>query len=513
MKPRLVLLRPPMIVPRWAHASPICPPLGLAYVAAAARGAGWDVSCVDALGEAPFRRWTTGNGNFVGYGLPPEELVARAGNCDALGISVMFSHDWPTVKNIFRDLRPRMPHAVLIAGGEHLTALPEFCLSDCPELDIGVLGEGEATIVDLLKAIESGSATGVAGTVYRHAGNTRIAPGRRRLEPLESIPRPAWDLLPMENYLANGLGYGVNPGRTLPLVASRGCPFQCTFCSSPRMWTTRWRARNPDDVLDEMQDAIKRYGVRNFDLYDLTAIVRKDWVVEFAGKILERGWDITWQMPAGTRSEALDEECLRLMRSSGQRNISYAPESGSPATLRRIKKNVDLDRMTRSISAALREGMNVKLNMIMGFPHESDRHLLETAFFLARMAALGVHDAYIACFSPYPGSELFEELRGSGAIGALDSDYFLALTSYSDLRYSRSYAPRLSSRRLSFYRLGSMALFYAISYLLHPSRILRLIFNFIRGREESRLDVALRSIKDRFRPGRCAAATEASAKA
>ena len=488
-----------MMVPRWAHVSSICPPLGLAYVAAAIRKAGYDPRCVDGIGEAPFQRIALENPNFLIYGLSAQEIGERAGTCDIAGISLMFSHDWSLGKSIIQEVRKKNPSAIIIGGGEHINAVPEFCLQDCPELDICVLGEGEETTVELLKVFDNGNdLSHVKGIVYRANGAPVRNALRARISKLEDIPWPAWDLFPLENYLANKLGYGVNPGRTVAILASRGCPFECTFCSSPQMWTRHWQARATDDVIAEMKYYIENYGAQNFDFYDLTAVIRKDWVLEFCQKIIDRKWKITWQMPAGTRSEALDAESLRMMRLSGQKNLGYAPESGSPATLKRIKKKVAIERMTESIKAALKEKMNVKLNVIMGFPHETSREIFKTFAFLLRMAFLGVHDVYIACFSPYPGSELFKELERDGRIKAMDADYFLMLTSYSDLKHSYSYSPHLSNRLLRLYRLGGMALFYSLSYLLRPARLLRVVTNLIKGKEESRLDVALHNLKDRI---------------
>lgn len=214
---------------------------------------------------------------------------------------------------------------------------------------------------------------------------------------------PAWDLVPIERYLDRGLGFGVNRGRSMPMLATRGCPYQCTFCSNPEMWTTRWYARDPEQVLDEIQAYRERYGATNFDFYDLTAIVRRRWIVQFTNRILERGMVFTWQLPSGTRSEAIDGEVSGLLYASGCRNISYAPESGSPEVLDRIKKVVKLDRLERSATDAVSAGMNVKLNIIMGFPGESRRELGKTVGFLARMGFSGIHDASVSLFSPCPG--------------------------------------------------------------------------------------------------------------
>jgi radical SAM superfamily enzyme YgiQ (UPF0313 family) len=480
----------------------MCPALGLAYIAAAIRNAGFEVRCVDAVGEDPFKQIVVemGNPNFLSLGISTPEIVAQVGTCDVIGVSLMFSHDWPLAKSIIQALRQTNPHATIICGGEHVTAVPEFCLQDCPEIDICVLGEGEETIVDLLGALDTGKPLAdIPGIAYRAQEEPVQTTRRARLTQLDEIAWPAWDLFPLENYLANGLGYGVNPGRTVPLQVSRGCPYQCTFCSSPQMWTTRWKAREPDEVIREMQYYIDHYGAQNFDWYDLTSIVKKDWIVEFCTKVIERDWNITWQMPAGTRSEALDANALRLMYLSGQRNISYAPESGSPTTLKLIKKKIDCDKMAESIADALKVGMNVKLNMIMGFPHETKRHIFETVKFLKKMALLGVHDVNITCFSPYPGSELYNELRQTGEIKEMDTDYFLMLTGYSDLRFSYSYSPHFSDRQLTMYRLGGWFMFYIISFLSHPTRVFGLLRNLVQGKQESRLDVALQGLVNRFR--------------
>ena len=115
-----------------------------------------------------------------------------------------------------------------------------------------------------LKTIEQKkSLSKVNGIVYRSDEEIIINPKRSRISQLDDIPLPAWDLFPLENYLSNNLGYGVNPGRTMPMLMSRGCPFQCTFCSSADMWTTRYFARDSNRVADEIEFYQKRYDVNN----------------------------------------------------------------------------------------------------------------------------------------------------------------------------------------------------------------------------------------------------------
>ena len=124
--------------------------------------------------------------------------------------------------------------------------------------------------------------------------------------------------------------------------------------------------------------------------------------------------EFTWQLPSGTRSEAIDDEVSRLLYESGCRNMSYAPESGSPEVLKRIKKVVKLDRLEASVRGAVRSGLNVKLNIIMGFPNESRKELGQTVRFLARMGFAGVHDMSISLFSPYPGPSCITSCASRG---------------------------------------------------------------------------------------------------
>ena len=193
------------------------------------------------------------NNNFINVGLSTQQILQHLAskNFNVLFVSLMFSHDWPMSKSIIQTIKKKYPNVLLVCGGEHISASPEFCMKDCPEIDICVLGEGEETSVDLLKTFEQKkSLSGVNGIVFRSNKEIIRNPKRPRINKLDNISWPAWDLFPLENYLSNGFGYGVNSGRSMPMLISRGCPYQCTFCSSPQMWTTKWQARNVECVLD-----------------------------------------------------------------------------------------------------------------------------------------------------------------------------------------------------------------------------------------------------------------------
>ena len=153
----VTLIRPPTLIPILAHTTPICLPLGLAYIASCLRRAGHAVLIIDAVGEAPFQLTAIGRKGLVSCGLKPPQILDRVDSrTDVFGLSCMFSSDWPQVRPLVSLLAKRFPHRVIAAGGEHATRLPEFTLRDCPEMDYCILGEGEETFVELLQTLEGG---------------------------------------------------------------------------------------------------------------------------------------------------------------------------------------------------------------------------------------------------------------------------------------------------------------------------------------------------------------------
>ena len=489
---KICLIRPSIVVPANNQATMFTPPLGLAYVGGALRQAGFDVTAIDGVGESLDTRYPVDNDCYL-YGLSPAEIVARIpANATMIGINFGFSFEWPYARRLARTIRAAYPDAFLVGGGEHVTAVPADSLRD-GALDAVVLGEGEETIVEIAEILKEGrrDLSGVLGVAYLDSGGRVVVNSRRqRIRAIDSIPLPAWDLFPIRNYLDAGVGFGVNRGRSMPVLASRGCPYQCTFCSNPGMWTTRWIARDPDLLLDEMAHYQAVYGAQNFDFYDLTAIVKKSWIISFCRKIKERGMSFTWQLPSGTRSEAIDGEVARLLFDSGCRNLSYSPESGSPAVLARIKKRINIDSVVESIAACRRMAMNVKCNIILGFPGETLRHVLQTYMFIGRMAAAGAYDISVWGFSPYPGSELFDEIARRKNL-VLNDTYYDSLRSYADPKRTISYSENFSDRGLKILRFVGTAIFYVVQWSLRPWRPLRILFNLLLGREESRSEMAL----------------------
>ena len=498
---RVCLIQPSTLTSADAYGLDVVPPLGLAYIASALKAAGHYVTFVDGVGEALERYGrATGFDGLLVHGLPIDEVVARIDpHAHVIGVSSMFSNQWLFIRDLLLAIRAKYPEKLVVMGGEHVTACADYIIESCGAVDVCVLGEGEETIAELVDAYRSGrSFAGIAGIVFRQDGKAVRTPKRGRIRAIDDIPEPDWSVVPIERYIDHGITYGANLGRSIPLLASRGCPFQCTFCSSPQMWTTLWQARKPELVVAEMKKYKTRYNVTNFDFYDLTAIVRKQWIADFCKLLIKENLNVTWQLASGTRSEAIDSEITPLLYEAGCRLVIYAPESGSPEELKRIKKKVKLDRMITSMRDAHRAGIETKANMIFGMLGMTWRDVLNSYLFIARMAVIGVTNVAGYPFSPYPGSEDFAKLVANGR-AKLSDEYFLGLLMLCRNLHTKntvSYNERFGSRSLALICSGAFLLFYGVSFAVRPWRPFQIAYtNFVKREASSILTLAFTNMR------------------
>ncbi|HLD49835.1 MAG TPA: radical SAM protein, partial [bacterium] len=305
-----------------------------------------------------------------------------------------------------------------------------------------------------------------------------------RKRDVDEISWPDWDSIPIREYIDRHQINGANLGRAMPLLATWGCPYQCTFCSNPGMWTQRWIARNPKDVVDEMECYHKKYDVVNFDFQDLTAMINRQWIIDFTGELMARGLPITWQLPSGTRAEVFDAEVAGRLQRAGLRLLSFAPESGSERMLKLIKKQVDLKKMYGAMKCALEAGLKLTCFIVIGFPGETRESLRDTLKLLRKIAWMGVHDVAVTKFVPYPGSELFKELQAKGRLKLDDEFFIMPMDFYT--QNAPSFVEGISSRTLYFTMLWMFINFYGISLLRRPWRFLKAAVDVIRGVESTR---------------------------
>jgi radical SAM superfamily enzyme YgiQ (UPF0313 family) len=507
----VTFVRAPIVCSEGSINNEATPSIAFAYLSAYVKAHGYRTHIVDGIAEGLNRLWPLPKyPGFMCHGEPFEELIARIpSDSDVIAFSGMFSGEWPVLRDLILMVHERFPKALYVIGGEHATAVPEYTLRDCPPLDVVVRGEGEHTLYELLEAYGgSGDYSMVGGISFLDESGAYHENGNLpRIRDANTIPWPDWPEGYLEKFWEAGKSYGVSTARDMPFMASRGCPYSCTFCSNPQMWTTRYVLRSPEDCIAEIRSYVERYNITSLQFYDLTAIIKRDWILDFCTRLLKEDFRVSWSLPSGTRSEVLDREALRLIKESGCSYLVYAPESGSAETLAKIKKKVKLDRLEDSVLEARRQGIVVRTNLIIGFPSETRRQVFQTLLWGLKMAVRGVDEVPVFLYNPYPGSELFDELAAQGKV-RLSDDYFFVLTSINGKYISSqsvSYNPHIGAVELVFWRTLFMGANYLVSYLLYPARIVRTLRSLFSPGSSTVLEHRLKDALRRHREERASA--------
>jgi radical SAM superfamily enzyme YgiQ (UPF0313 family) len=464
------------------------PSIGLAYIGAFLKKHGHAYTAIDACGEAldrirPYER--SGAEPIMIQGLTVDEVVARVpAGTRIVGFTCLFSHCWPLVLDMARALRPRLPGAVFVAGGEHPTALPDGVLAS-GLFDLVVRGEGEETFLELVeRVLAERDWRDISGIAYAGPeGRLVTTQARSRMTAIDDLPYPDWDAWSLEAYIAAHQVTGINLGRSMPLLGSRGCPFECTFCSNPEMWTQRYLMRDAASLVDEMQFMKARYGVTSFSFMDSTFVVNRAKTLDFANTLIRRGLDISYQLPAGTRCEAFDQELATALDRSGLKNFAFAPESGDEQTLKAIKKQVSLPRLLDAVRVVLRTKMTVACFIVIGFPEDTRRGMRRTLRLVRKLAIMGVHDVAVAKFTPYPGTAYFKQLFAGQTFDPSAAELRSVISFYSST--GKSYVPGVSSKELHIRMLWMYVNFYVLSFAIRPWRVLRNFQEYFRDGVEN----------------------------
>lgn len=503
LEANVTLIRPPILqmINNLSTYGPVLP-IGLAYIAAVIRDAGHSVDVIDSPGEAiyQYNEIESPVGKLHIFGLTVDQIIDRVDpETEIIGITHMFLHEWPIIKDISERIKAKYPEMIIIIGGENATAFHQQIFHDTDAVDYCILGEGENTVVNLIHCIKAGLSTNINGVISRIQSPELKPALSNRIRNIDTIPRPAWEYFQVENYFSVADHHGVHRGRTMPILASRGCPYKCSFCSNPQMWTQKYNTRDPKEVADEMKHYVEKYKIDNFNFCDLTAIVVREWIIEFCQILKKENLPITWQLPTGTRSEILDEEVLKLLYDTGCRNITYAPESGSDRMLKIIIKKVNLSKMLRSIRTACRQEIVTRVSIIIGHPKEKRSDIWKSLWFLIKCAFIGCNDAAVFIFSPYPGNADTNQLIKEGKVAVDNNYYYIAMTRTGGS--TKTYNSVMGTSELIFMQFFMMSVFFTISYLTHPWRVIRVISSVFTGKEKTHMDAVIRTqVSKRFRP-------------
>ena len=495
----VVLINPPQIFTKSQVVAGVTPPLGPAYLAAVLDNKGYKVKIIDALGEKPdqFMQY----GNFTLRGLTFQEIIRQIPKeTDIIGISNLYTFAFPMVSKLAKEIKSNYPNIPVVLGGAHVASLPQITMMD-PSIDYIIISEGEESFLDLCEALNGdGKVSHIDGFGYKKGAEIFINPKTQFIKDLDSIPFPKRDLLPMENYQAIEEPHGAVRGRWTTMIATRGCPYSCSFCNTPAIWQRKWRPRSPNCVVDEMEELKINYGINDFHFEDENMSVNKNWMMEFCNTLINRRLDIGWQLSNGVRAESVTVELATKMKASGLSNLGVAPESGTQRVLQEvINKKLDLKKVETAVKNASDMGITITSYFIIGFPDETKSEINQTIKFARKLARLGLDECSVNTFQLVPGCELFNKMVNEKEI-KIDEGFFSDFGQMGDLAGVKTWSRTLTSKDLSRLKMKAYGSFYLTSFLYNPSKFLRLLKNLINSVQETKSERVLHTLIKRYNP-------------
>jgi radical SAM superfamily enzyme YgiQ (UPF0313 family) len=304
-------------------------------------------------------------------------------------------------------LKESCPTALIVFGGSHATIMSVDIINKNVDVDIVVRGEGEETLLEIADCVaEEGKFDQVAGITFRKNGKTVQTPDRPFIQNLDKLPYPAYHLLPLEKYQPAGSFFGK---RILPIMSSRGCPFNCSFCASSKMFGKKFRARSPKSVVDELEWLKNEHGAEAFSFYDDTLTLDKERCQEIFEQMRKRKIDAPWD--CFTRTDQISKELLIKMKIAGCQFVTFGVESGSAQLLEAMGKGTTVEQNETAIKWAKEAGLLVATSVVVGYPGETVETLKETFDFIYRVRPNAV---YLCAATPFPGTALYELVKNLG---------------------------------------------------------------------------------------------------
>jgi anaerobic magnesium-protoporphyrin IX monomethyl ester cyclase len=455
-------------------------PIGLANFVAVVRRVGHQCQVLDSFGLAPnnFEQ----KGRFVFRGLTPDKLVEKIhAETKAICLYAINAANHESTLAILKKAKmlfPELPILVL----ENTQAVTSYSLRHVLKdfFDSGasfvVTGESEERALFLLSLIEKGEPIGrLEGIAQIEDGKIQYSPPEKKIENLDQLPFPAWDLFPIQNYWKLGYAHGpLTSKRYLPILTSRGCPYPCKFCVIPELNDTKWRARSAKSVVDEMEHFQKTLGVSEFHVEDVDPTVNDARTQSLCQEILSRKLKVSWKLCSGTKVETIkSEETVALMAKAGCTYVSISPESGSEELVKKMGKPFNYKHAVKMIHAMKRSGIRTQACFVLGFPGETDEDRALTRKMVHELTKEGLDEIAQFIITPVPGSAIHSQFNGYQSI----SDLIFSPTWREDYE-------KLNSFRVRLYR---DFLLWKLRY--HPLVLLKQPFQFLSRRFETKMEM------------------------
>jgi anaerobic magnesium-protoporphyrin IX monomethyl ester cyclase len=400
---------------RWPHYEPTGSsympfPFYLTYATAVLEKAGFAVKLVDAVAEK----------------LHDTEFISRVNQFQP--DLVLLETSTPTINvdlKIAKNIKQDNGNNIKIAlSGPHVSVVKDSILKEADWIDYVLVGEYEYTLRDLaIQLNKNESLNTISGLIFRDNGNIVSNTARPPIENLDELPRPAYSQLPMLDYNDDATGL---PKPNVQMWASRGCPFQCNFCLWPQViyGNHRYRARDPIQVVDEMEWLIDTYGFKGIYFDDDTFDIGKPRILKLCAEIKQRRLNIPWSVMA--RADTLDQEMLIAMADAGMIAIKYGVESGVQELVDNCGKHLDLNKVKDTVAMTKVSGIKVHLTFSFGLSGETKETIQKTIDYAL---SLDPDSVQFSIITPFPGTKYYDELKEKG---------FIYATNWSDFDGNRS---------------------------------------------------------------------------
>jgi radical SAM superfamily enzyme YgiQ (UPF0313 family) len=420
---RVALVNPPQSYPAHLHGEfQSYLPVGLAMLAAVLRECGVEVKIIDCLA---FRQWDV-SGGTVTFGMSSQALKAElaAFAPHVVGVTNAFTSFIEDALRTTRLIKEIDPSIQVVLGGVEPSLEPSNVklLEDNPSLDVLVRGEGEVTLCDLIAHYDAerrafSDLSSVEGILFRSPSGVERTGSRPFIHELDQLPLPAYDLLDMDAMYANSFyarhRMRARGARCLPIHTSRGCPYECSFCSVHSQVGKANRRHSPEYVVRHMQHVMQAYGVRHFHFEDdnLTLHAPRARALFEAIEPLR----VSWDTPNGLRADTITEELAGLMARAGAKSVTIAVESGDQRVLNTIvKKNLDLADVVSAAAHLQKADIPTIAFFIIGFPGEGEVEVRRTLEFAKRLTIEHGTLNLLFVATPLPGTPLERQCTSAG---------------------------------------------------------------------------------------------------
>lgn len=496
-KYRILLINPPNSIPKNSDfIINLFQPLGLAYIAASLEKNNYPVEIFDTLALGFDQEKITSSRKIIGLDYQTIKRKIIDYHPDVIGIATPFSFQSPEAHQLAKVIKKINQKIIIIAGGSHATIQPEDILKD-KNFNYLIRGEGEYAIVELLNRLKNNrSIKNISGLSYldkkgKFIHNSRGLP----IKNLDNLPFPSRHLLPMEKYHEAAIKGRVIEGmlafgeKRTSIFTSRGCPFNCTFCSVHLTMTRMWRFRSPENVIKEIKECVNKYHIKYFDILDDNFTLDPERAKKICRLIIKSKLKIKWSTPNGIRADKIDEELIILMKKSGCIQIKVAPESGSQKILENvIKKHLDLDMVKKTVVLCKKHQLSVEAFFVVGFPEETKQDIHQTINFAKELRKLGCDFCYFFIATPYFGTEMYDNAVKNGYLD--ESKYKLnkiVTTSGKTLLKSPNYSQKELFELLKLAAkvnppITRIRFFSGLKmFTLDPKRIIKYSLNYFRN--------------------------------